>query len=140
MPYVRATTVQAALRSLGPGRASAWGLGLLLAMAPQAGMGAQTENQPPDVALANVRYSGGNWNPRPHGLPRLAWEIRKRTSIAIDLEAAAADPATQAIFNYPMLVWQGDAGFAPLPRQPSTICGRTCTRGAASWSTCPMVR
>lgn len=67
-----------------------------------------------DVQFALLRYSGGNWNPRPHGLPRLAWEIRKRTSIAIGLEVAGVDPATEGLFNYPLVVWQGDAGFPPL--------------------------
>lgn len=71
----------------------------------------------PDFTFALIRYAGGNWNPRPTGLSRLAWEIRKRTSIAIDLEVAAADPAQAAIFDFPLLVWQGDAAFPALPEQ-----------------------
>lgn len=72
------------------------------------------EDERSDVQFALLRYVGGNWNPRPHGLPRLAWEIRKRTSIAIGLETAAVDPASDALFNDPLLVWQGDGAFSPL--------------------------
>ena len=71
-------------------------------------------NEISDLQFALLRYAGGNWNPRPHGLPRLAWEIRKRTSIAMGLEVAAVDPASEALFNYPLVVWQGDAGFPAL--------------------------
>jgi hypothetical protein len=69
-----------------------------------------------DVHLALLAYRGGNCNPRPNGLPRLAWELRKRTSIAIDLEVPSVDPTSEALFNYPLLVWQGDAAFLPLPQ------------------------
>lgn len=69
---------------------------------------------PPDVQFALLRYQG-NWNPRPHGLVRLAWEIRRRTSIHMALDAAAVDAAEEAVFQYPLLVWQGDADFPPLP-------------------------
>lgn len=69
-----------------------------------------------DVAFALLRYTGGNFNPRPHGLPKLAWEIRKRTSIAMGLSVIEVDPTTDALFAQPLLVWQGDAAFAPLPQ------------------------
>ncbi|RYF06353.1 MAG: hypothetical protein EOO40_09260, partial [Deltaproteobacteria bacterium] len=32
--------------------------------------------EPADVQFATLVYSGGNDNPRPRGLPRLAWELR----------------------------------------------------------------
>ena len=68
-----------------------------------------------DVTFALLRYAGGNWNPRPNGLPRLAWEIRKRTSVAVSLDTGAADPSQPEVFDHPFLVWQGDAAFPPLP-------------------------
>lgn len=67
-----------------------------------------------DFVFALVRYEGGNWNPRPNGLPRLAWELRKRTSVSVSLDIAAVDPAQPAIFDYPLLIWQGDGSFSPL--------------------------
>lgn len=67
-----------------------------------------------NFVLARLRYPGGEWNPRPHGLDRLAWEIRRRTSIAVALEVAAVDP-TDATFQYPLLVWEGERAFPALP-------------------------
>ncbi|MEL7305816.1 MAG: DUF4159 domain-containing protein [Myxococcota bacterium] len=67
-----------------------------------------------DFQFGILKYDGGNWNPRPNGLPRLAWEIRKRTSIATGLESAGVAPDDVALFSYPFLVWQGDRSFTPL--------------------------
>jgi hypothetical protein len=68
----------------------------------------------PDFQFGLIKYSGGNWNPRPHGLTRLAWEVRKRTSIAVELEVAGVEPTQDTIFDYPLLVWEGDAAFPAL--------------------------
>ncbi len=72
-------------------------------------------NDAADVHLALLRYRGGNFNPRPHGLTRLAWETRQRTSVAIDLAVQSVDAETAALFAAPLLVWTGTAAFAPLP-------------------------
>ena len=84
-------------------------------MTPTREAGADDER--PDFGFALLRYDGGNWDPRPHGLPRLAWEIRKRTSIAVTMQTATADPTSDRIFDHPLLVWQGDSAFPPLPAQ-----------------------
>ena len=98
-----------------PPLASIRRFGLCIAcLASIASSAAAEEAEHADVQFALLRYSGGNWNPRPHGLPRLAWEVRKRTSIAMGLEVAAVDPANDALFNYPLLVWQGEGAFPPL--------------------------
>lgn len=67
-----------------------------------------------DFQFALLEYGGGNWNPRPNGLPRLAWEVRKRTSIATALETVAVRAGSNGLFNHPFLVWQGDRAFPPL--------------------------
>jgi len=67
-----------------------------------------------DFKLALIKYQGGNWNPRPHGLTALAWEARKRTSIEVDLLVAGVEPGDDLIFDYPLLFWEGDASFPPL--------------------------
>jgi hypothetical protein len=86
------------------------------AAAASAGVQAPNEQDHSDVDFALLRYAGGNYDPRPHGLPRLAWEIRKRTSIAMGLTVLEADPSDDQIYRQPLLVWQGDAHFAPLPQ------------------------
>ncbi len=86
----------------------------LFAFYPSRGYSQSPAEEHPDVQLALLRYRGGNWNPRPRALSRLAWEIRKRTSISIDLQAAAVEPESRAIFDHPLLIWQGDAAFSPL--------------------------
>ncbi|HET6345126.1 MAG TPA: DUF4159 domain-containing protein, partial [Myxococcota bacterium] len=63
------------------------------------------------------------------GLPRLAWEVRKRTSIAMGLETTAVDPATEALFNDPLIVWQGDGAFPPLPGEAITNLRQHLTMG-----------
>lgn len=75
---------------------------------------AQSTPERGDLQFALLKYEGGNWNPRPNGLPRLAWETRRRTSIATELATAQVEPASEALFNYPLIVWQGDRDFATL--------------------------
>lgn len=70
-----------------------------------------------DFQFALLRYPGGQWNPRPNGLPRLAWEVRRRTSIAVELATAAVDADQEALFSYPFVVWQGDRDFPALSEQ-----------------------
>ena len=56
---------------------------------------------------------GGNSDPRPGGLKRIAWEVAKRTSIDVSLEPALLDPTDPALFDHPFLVLSGDAEFPP---------------------------
>ena len=101
-------------------------LALLLSLAPSL---AHAQLDHSDFTFALLRYEGGNWNPRATGLPRLAWELRKRTSIAVGLETAAVDPAEPALFDYPLVVWQGDAAFAPLSERAVSQLRQHLTMG-----------
>lgn len=85
---------------------------LMLALSPLRAASSAEPNDA-DIHFALLRYPGGNWNPRPHGLPRMAWEIRRRTSIATSLEVATVDLTSEALFNEPFVVWQGDSAFPP---------------------------
>jgi hypothetical protein len=82
-----------------------------------------------DFELALLRYPGGQWNPRPHGLERLAWELKKRTSIAADLAVPAVDIDRDTILRYPLLVWQGDRAFPPLPDAAVLLLRQHLVRG-----------
>jgi hypothetical protein len=66
------------------------------------------------LALAQIVYPG-NWNPRPSGARRLAWEIDKRTSIETVQDAVEVKLSDEAqLRKYPMLLLAGDAAF-PAP-------------------------
>lgn len=90
---------------------------------------AQAPEQHPDFQFALLRYEGGNWNPRPRAFSRLAWEIRRRTSIAIDLAEAAVHPSQEMLFDYPLLVWLGDKAFPPLSTAAVTHLRQHLTMG-----------
>jgi hypothetical protein len=65
-----------------------------------------------ELEIGHIQH-GGQWNPRPTALRRLAWELGRRTSI----EPAAA-PATvrlgqPGLHRYPMLYLAGSGGLPP---------------------------
>lgn len=63
--------------------------------------------------LVQLRYRGGNWNPRPTAPRRLLWEVIKRTSIEAKLEPISIAPDAPEIFDYPFLYMAGDEAFDP---------------------------
>ena len=71
--------------------------------------------------MASIVYGGGNWQPRPTGLRRLAWEVRKRTSIETALEPGSLRLSSPRLFDKPMLVLAGDRAF---PRWPEADVSR----------------
>jgi hypothetical protein len=88
-------------------------LGSLLAVALAAAPG-HALGELDKLAIAQISYPG-NWNPRPSGTRRLAWEIEKRTSIETvtePVEVKLSDEA--ALRRYPLLYLAGDNAF-PAP-------------------------
>ena len=79
--------------------------------------------------LGQVRYAGGNWNPRPTGLRRLAWEVEKRTSIDVAMEPAPVRLSSRDLFRYPFLYLGGDKAFDPLPAAEVRRLQRFLTHG-----------
>jgi hypothetical protein len=66
------------------------------------------------LQLAQVVYTGGNPDPRPTGLRRLAWEVDKRTSIDVVLEPVKIRLSDRALFQHPFLFLVGDKAFEPI--------------------------
>jgi hypothetical protein len=64
--------------------------------------------------VRGVDYDGGNANPRESAPRRLAWEVRKRTSIETRLTPSRARLDDPTIFETPFLYFAGDRRFAPL--------------------------
>ena len=54
---------------------------------------------------------GGNSNPRPTALRRMAWELEKRTSIEVELDAAEVTLASPTLHETPFLYLAGDREF-----------------------------
>jgi Domain of unknown function (DUF4159) len=65
------------------------------------------------LIFAQLRH-GGRWDPHPDGLPRLAWEIEKRTSIETSPLVKAIAPNDPDLFHYPFSVLSSDAAIPPL--------------------------
>ncbi|MBN2343655.1 MAG: DUF4159 domain-containing protein [Deltaproteobacteria bacterium] len=65
------------------------------------------------IDLVQLIYSGGNWQPRPTALRRLAFELQKRTAIDSILEPSSSRPILSKLATSPLLYMAGDRGFAP---------------------------
>lgn len=79
--------------------------------------------------FVSVVYGGGNWQPRPTALRRLAWEVRKRTSIEASLEPGSIRLSSPRLFGKPMLVIAGDRGFPAWPEADVTRLRRWLVYG-----------
>jgi hypothetical protein len=51
---------------------------------------------------------GSAWNARPNALRRLGWEIEKRTSIDVELDAAVVTPTSDTLHETPFVYLTGD--------------------------------
>lgn len=87
-------------------------LPLLLALFALAPSTASALGEASAFSFAIVRH-GGNYDPRPSGLKRVAWEIVKRTSIEVSLEPKTIDLTDPDLFLHPFLVLAGDGDFPP---------------------------
>lgn len=74
-------------------------------------------------------YDGGRADPRPTAMRRLAWEVRKRTSVTTRLAPTRVRLADPALFATPFLWWTGDASFPPLPASDLAALRRFVTLG-----------
>jgi hypothetical protein len=54
---------------------------------------------------------GASWNPRPSALRRLAWELEKRTSVEVELEAGKVALTSDKLHETPFLYFAGDRAF-----------------------------
>jgi len=63
--------------------------------------------------IARALYQGGNSEPHPDALRRLAWEIILRTSVDADYDFPAVRLDDPALFATPLVYLSGDRGFNP---------------------------
>lgn len=64
--------------------------------------------------VRSIAYQGSDPSPRPTAPRRLAWEVRKRTSIDVQLEPGSSRLDDPSIYESPFLYWTGDSAFEPL--------------------------
>lgn len=93
---------------------AAFSLSAALALAALAPSWARAIGEGGEVDVRLVRYSGGNHRPRDTAPRRLAWELRKRTSVDARLEPTEARLDDPSIYRTPFLYWAGDEAFPPL--------------------------
>ncbi len=63
--------------------------------------------------FAQLKYSGGNWNPRPRSGKRMVWELIKQTGVEAKLDTVVVMPGNDNIFKYPFVYMAGDREFDP---------------------------
>jgi hypothetical protein len=66
---------------------------------------------PADLRVVQLQTQG-NWNSRPHGMPRLLWETTQRTSIEVDLEVKPIFASDPKLYRHPLIYWTGSGAFA----------------------------
>jgi len=97
----------------------------LLCLAPRTAAAFGDENR---FSFALVRH-GANYDPRPGGLRRLAWELAKRTSIDTRVEPAAVSLADPELFSHPFLVLAGEGELPPFSPAEREALRRYLTHG-----------
>lgn len=85
--------------------AGALAAGLLL---PGSGIGLGAATQ---VDITQLVYPGGDWQPRPTAVRRLAWEVHKRTAVDTVLEPSHVKPTATALAASPIAYLSGDRPF-----------------------------
>ena len=76
------------------------------------------------VTIAQLAYAGGNWQPRPTALRRLAWEVHKRTSIDAALEPPQVKAEIRSLAPHPLIYLSGDRRFPELDAEAVDALGR----------------
>lgn len=80
------------------------------------------------LQFALIRHRG-NYDPRPFGLRRIAWEVAKRTSIEVVLEPKVLDLTDPDLFLHPVLVLSGDGDLPPFSEAEREALRRHLTFG-----------
>lgn len=81
------------------------------------------------VGFAQLKYAGGEWNPRPNALRRLSFEVEKRTSIITTHEALPVTATDARLVDLPFMYWAGAGSMAPFDGQSVTALRRYVKAG-----------
>ena len=97
----------------GAGRRGLLRAGLIGGVAALLPRGAQAFGDAARLVFAQVRHAG-RWDPRPDGLPRLAWEISRRTSIETSPAVKPVSLSDPDLFRTPLAWLSSDAAVPSL--------------------------
>jgi hypothetical protein len=98
-------------------------LGTLASAAALSALPAWAIGDSSKLQLARLEYDGGNWKTRNNALRRILYEVEKRSSIAVALDASSCRANTPALFDSPFLVWSGNDSFDALSQEASDQLG-----------------
>ncbi|GIX48362.1 MAG: hypothetical protein KatS3mg131_2573 [Candidatus Tectimicrobiota bacterium] len=74
--------------------------------------------------LAQLKYRGGQWDPRPRATVSLMHEVRLRTSVETRDERQVVTLEDPLLFSYPFLYMTGERAFAPFTEAERVILRR----------------
>ncbi|RLB52991.1 MAG: hypothetical protein DRJ42_13210 [Deltaproteobacteria bacterium] len=89
-------------------------LAVALGLAAIAPLGARAIGETTLFDVRQVAFDDASDRPRESAARRLAWEVRKRTSIETRLRPTRARLDDPSIFETPFLYWAGDQAFPPI--------------------------
>ena len=137
---VRAAAWRASLPAQGSARGkalrgglSAWFASLLLCIP----LARAQEMERGDVEIRGVALAEGESESYPGLRARIAWELRKRTSIAAAKEAPRLRFDDRRIFDGPLLYWNGRHAFASLSESERRGLRRFIALGGFLWIDAP---
>ncbi len=112
-PFVHKSSSRARPRlvALCSGLVLAAALGTWFAQGP---MPAKALGADAGIDIRRVRVGNQDEDARPSAAQRIAWEVRKRTSIETRIEPSSVRLSDVSIFDTPFLYWAGDRAFGPL--------------------------
>ena len=74
--------------------------------------------------LAQLKYAGGQWDPRPRATISLVREVRQRTSVETQDDRKVVALQDPTLFSYPFLYMTGEQSFTPLSDAELTVLRR----------------
>lgn len=83
-----------------------------------------------DLHIAQLRTAGA-WDVRPDALRRLAWEVRQRTSIEVELNPTIIDATEPKLFRHPFIYWGGSGKHDALSADATRALRRHLTYGGS---------
>lgn len=83
-------------------------LGIGLFCSPAWGIGDYSK-----LMIPLIKYSGGNYNPRPEAVESLLVQVAKRTSVEVKRENIELEIGDPRLFQFPLIFMTGDTAFDP---------------------------